>query len=199
MFYPLFQSPSSPLPLNSCSVLNVSRNYRLCSVFNLWNLIFHRRRIYTEKKAKVVPASWGHTVSASIPCWNSYFAPGRVSWRIGLFATYLSTRPGANQPILRIILVQNSKGGKELKKFFPPKSSDDLCHVFCTNPSSMAVEKEGCEVWNVDWSTVGTILDRIKHIYLTDNYQAVGWELFFLLQTHSSHLHLSPISTQDKN
>ena len=41
----------------------------------------------------------------------SYFAPG-----IGLFAPYSSTRPGANQPILKLVLVQNSQRGKELKK-----------------------------------------------------------------------------------
>ena len=27
--------------------------------------------------------------------------------------------------------------GKELNKFFPPNNSDDLCLIFCKNPSSM--------------------------------------------------------------
>ena len=32
----------------------------------------------------------------------------RTSWRIGWFAPYFSTRPGANQPTLQIVLMQNS-------------------------------------------------------------------------------------------
>ena len=35
-------------------------------------------------------------------------------------------------PFLQIVLVQNSQRGKELNKFCPPNSSDDLCLLFCT-------------------------------------------------------------------
>ena len=41
-------------------------------------------------------------------------------------------------PCLRIVLVENSKRGKELNKFYPLNSSDDLCLVFCINPSFMS-------------------------------------------------------------
>ena len=34
-------------------------------------------------------------------------------------------------------LVQNNENGKEFIKFFPPNRSDDLCLLFCLNPSSM--------------------------------------------------------------
>ena len=36
----------------------------------------HRRRIYTEEKAKVVAAEFGDRIY-KIPCHASYFAPGR--------------------------------------------------------------------------------------------------------------------------
>ena len=34
-------------------------------------------------------------------------------------------------------VVPNSWRGKEFNKLCPPNSSDDLCHFFCMNPSSM--------------------------------------------------------------
>ena len=57
-------------------------------------------------------------------------------WKnIGGFAHKSLIRPSANQPFLRIVLVQNSQRGKKLKQFFTPRSSDDLCLLFCINPS----------------------------------------------------------------
>ena len=53
---------------------------------------------------------------SSMPC-------TRTSLRIDWFAPYSSTRPGENQPFLQIVLVQTG--------------SDDLCLLFCINPSSM--------------------------------------------------------------
>ena len=38
-------------------------------------VIFHRRRIYTEAKAKVVPSVWG---AEFIPCRASCFGLGRI-------------------------------------------------------------------------------------------------------------------------
>ena len=61
----------------------------------------------------------------------------RTSWRIGWFAPYSSTRPGANQLILQIVLLLNSSRIKELNQFSPPRSCDNLFLLFCINPSSM--------------------------------------------------------------
>ena len=38
---------------------------------------------------------------------------------------------------------KKSKRGKELSKFFPPNSSDDLCLFFCLYPSSMVQVQAG--------------------------------------------------------
>ena len=46
-------------------------------------------------------------------------------------------RIGWFHPILQIVLLQNS--GKEFNQFCPPSSNDDLCLLFCINPSSMIV------------------------------------------------------------
>ena len=40
-------------------------------------------------------------------------------------------------PILQIILALNLQCGKALNQFCPPNNSDDLCLLFCINPSSM--------------------------------------------------------------
>ena len=53
---------------------------------------------------------------------------GSRSYRFFWFAPYSSNRPGAKQPVLKIILVKNRK---ELNKFRPQKSCDDLCPLFC--------------------------------------------------------------------
>ena len=73
----------------------------------------HRRRIYTEEKICTL-------------FFNS-------SW---CKSAYSSTCPGANQLILQLVLVQNSRHGKELKQVCPPRTSEDLCILFCINHSS---------------------------------------------------------------
>ena len=52
-------------------------------------------------------------------------------------SSFSSYHPGAINPFLPVILVQNRQRGKELNKFCPPNSSDDLYLFFCINPSSM--------------------------------------------------------------
>ena len=54
------------------------------------------------------------------------------NWMISSISSY---HPGAINPFLLVILAHNSKRGKELNKFCPPNSSDDL--FFGINPSSM--------------------------------------------------------------
>ena len=93
----------------------------------------HRRRIYTEKKAKVVAAVWG-----------TEFIEFLAALAI-LHQDDLKTR--MNLSFFHIILVQlilffisswckiGSLCGKESNKFCPPKSSDDFCPFF---PSSIA-------------------------------------------------------------
>ena len=65
----------------------------------------HRRKIDTEVKAKVVAASWG-TELLQVLAALAFLHQDDI-WRIGWFASYSSTRPVANQPILQIVLVQN--------------------------------------------------------------------------------------------
>ena len=102
----------------------------------------HRRRIKTEEKAQVVAAVWGKEL---IKFLASYFAAGCFDERdefILFFllsrcnSSYSSYRPGTIHPILQIVLVQNSKHGKEMSRFCPPPSSnDDLCLLLCLYPS----------------------------------------------------------------
>ena len=57
----------------------------------------------------------------------------RSTWCSSSFSSY---HPCAVHLFLHIILVQNSQCGKELNKFCPPNNSNDLCLLFCKNPSS---------------------------------------------------------------
>ena len=91
----------------------------------------HRRRIYTEEKAKVVADVWG---TEFIPFLATRAIFHRDDLKNSSFSSY---HPGAINHFLHIILVQNSKRGKELNTFGPPNRSDDLFLVFCVNPSSM--------------------------------------------------------------
>ena len=52
------------------------------------------------------------------------------SWCNSSFSSY---HPGQIHPFLFIILVQTASTVKELDKFCPSNSSDDLCLLFCTN------------------------------------------------------------------
>ena len=54
-----------------------------------------------------------------------------------LNSSFSSSYPGTIHHILRPTVVQNSQRGKELNKFCPPISSDDLCLFFCIYPSSI--------------------------------------------------------------
>ena len=65
---------------------------------------------------------------------NSSFSPYHPG-AINFFPCH----PGAIDHFLNIFLVQNSLRGKELNKFCPPNSNDDLCLLFCINPSSMCM------------------------------------------------------------
>ena len=67
------------------------------------------------------------------------------SLKFRMKSSYSSNRPGGNHPILHIVQEQNIQRGKELYQFCLPSSSDDLCLLFCLNPSSMG---EGELPWN---------------------------------------------------
>ena len=60
-------------------------------------------------------------------------------WKNRMISSDSSKRLGAFHPILPIVLVQNSYHGKELNILCPLRSSDDLCLLFCINPSSSMV------------------------------------------------------------
>ena len=55
----------------------------------------------------------------------------------GMNSSFSSHHPGEIHPFLYIILLQKSCRGNELNNFCPKNSSDDLCLLFCLNPSSM--------------------------------------------------------------
>ena len=55
--------------------------------------------------------------------------------------------PPSSRYFSKIILVENSKCGKEFNKFRPPNSSDDLCLLFCLYPSSLVcTNQKRCRV-----------------------------------------------------
>ena len=121
-------------------------------VWKCKTFIQDHRRIYTKEKAKVVTASGGteflkclaalavlhqDDLKNRLICtlvFNSYCCKSAYSsivlLQISLFfnsswckSAYSSTRPGVNQLILQLVLVQNSQRGEEQKKFCPPRSS----------------------------------------------------------------------------
>ena len=54
-------------------------------------------------------------------------------------SSFSSNHPGANHPILDIVLLQKELSYcKESDKFSPTNNSDDLCLFFCLYPSSKA-------------------------------------------------------------
>ena len=71
------------------------------------------------------------------------FFSGRFKEQDEFLSSYHSD---AINPFLHIILVQNRQRGKEMNKFCPPNSSDDLCLLLCINPSSLDI---ACYVWPV--------------------------------------------------
>ena len=48
--------------------------------------------------------------------------------------TRIIWRKGWIHPFLQMVLLQSSYRGKELNKFCPPDSSDDVCLFFCITP-----------------------------------------------------------------
>ena len=84
----------------------------------------------------------GHRIY-SFPCRTSYFAPGWYVEKDELLHkgvmkkrinfTRMIWRKGLIHHILQIVL-----HGKEMNKVCPPNNSDDLCLLFCINPSSLS-------------------------------------------------------------
>ena len=92
----------------------------------------HRRRIYTEEKAK--------------GCHHRYLG-GIFIQIIAALAILqqddLNNR--MNSSFFHVILVQNSLRGQEFNQFCPANSSDDPCVIFCINPTSTL---PWCRWWN---------------------------------------------------
>ena len=69
--------------------------------------------MYTEEQAKVVAASWGTEFLAALAIFHQVELKNRMictlffnsSW---CQSDYSSTRPGANQTILQLVLLKNS-------------------------------------------------------------------------------------------
>ena len=77
----------------------------------------HRRRIKTDEKAKVVAVVWGTAFiqfNAALAILHQFDLKKAMNLSFSLY------RPGAIHPILQIVLVQNSKHGKEMNRFCPP-------------------------------------------------------------------------------
>ena len=102
--------------LNSTQVPSLKPHEVLKISTLVWWGWVQRRRIYTEEKAKVRRCCLGDRIN-TIPCRSSYFAPGWYKEKDEF--------------------MQNSKRGIELNKLCPPNRSNDLCHLFCVNPSCM--------------------------------------------------------------
>ena len=97
-------------------------------------------------------------------------------------------KKGCIHPTLQIALLENSWHGKELNKFWPPNSSDDLCLVFCikfscstlqySDPVSLylhGMEKiAGCQVAKA-WCMSNNCSSRIFF------YVSFFYELIFIL------------------
>ena len=91
----------------------------------------YRRRIYREEKAKVVSAIWGTEVFqflAALAILHQDELENRLIWTLFFNSSWCK---------------YSSKRGKELKQFCPPRNSDDLGLLLCTNPSSI-----GCNLQN---------------------------------------------------
>ena len=65
----------------------------------------------------------------------------------GINSSYCSYHPGAIHPILHIVMVQNSYSvAKKLIDSAPPRSSDDLCILFCLYPFSIVINYSNCSL-----------------------------------------------------
>ena len=73
-----------------------------------------------------------------------------MSWLFNIFGLFFKPLdPDPKHwvhPILKIVLVQNTKHGRELNKFCPSNRSDDLYLCFCLYPSSMGTTQPGTEI-----------------------------------------------------
>ena len=100
---------------------------------------YHRRRIKTEQKAKVVAVGWGdilylNAVLAARMIWTtvSGWTSILVGWWFGMVCSndhlFFSNHQFwySINPFLQIILVENSCCGKELNQFHQLDSNDDL-------------------------------------------------------------------------
>ena len=132
-----------------------------------YQIIFHARLLFTSKHTRMLLKNWScppwsirrlHILRGlpfspknkqrlfaffydSNKCFwdNIHFGMGCTGWS-SIFSKHLFRQVAFILFILffKIILVGNSSCGKELNKFCPPNSSDDLCLLFCLYPSSMA-------------------------------------------------------------
>ena len=99
-------------------------------------LIFSHRR----SKANVVTCCLGDRINSNPCCAMATVSCTRTILKNMMNSSFSSNQPGAIHTILHI--VQNSQRGKELNKFCPPNSSDDLGPFFCICPSSMILVKQ---------------------------------------------------------
>ena len=89
----------------------------------------HRRRILIKEKEKSSLLFGGKNLFNFLAA-LAFLHKDDLKNRMN--SSFSSDYPGAINPFLHIILVQNSK---EFNKFCTPNSSDDLCLLLCVNPA----------------------------------------------------------------
>ena len=106
----------------------------------------HRRRVYIyRREGKGRRCCLGDKIY-SIPSRASCFSSGFYEEKDELYQDDMKKSINSNRPCA---VVPNSWRGKEFNKLCPPNSSDDLCHFFCMNPSSMITGVD-CGLWTVE-------------------------------------------------
>ena len=99
----------------------------------------------TEEKANVVAAVWGTEFIQFLAAQATFHQDDlknmmnctQDNLKNRMNSSISSNHPGSIHPILQFVFVQNSWSGKELNKFCPPNSGEDLCIFFCIYISSM--------------------------------------------------------------
>ena len=95
---------------------------RVIIFLEIWQQL--RRRIHTEEKAKVVAVAW-RTELLQIFAALAILQKDDLKTRVQI-SLFFNTSCSAKYLAMQ-----------ELKKFCPPRSSDDLCLLFCKNYSSL--------------------------------------------------------------
>ena len=107
--------------------------------------------------------------------WGTEFIQLLLKNRMAL--SFSSNHPGANHPILQIVLVQNSQRGKKMNKLCSRNSSDDLCFFFCIYISSYGSSE-----------LLGFYLYMYEYTHINCSFSWLKKEIFYEIQLSISFL-----------